>query len=83
MFQTYMKTNYISTVRKGPFSVIYYVANTVILCFIIHCMYALCLFSACYACSLIPAVRGPRCIVFNKDLFCSNDRLILACILTA
>ena len=47
-----------------------YISNTIILYFIVHCMYVLCLFSAWHA-SLTPHMSGLRCIVFNKDLFCS------------
>ena len=36
---TYMKTYFISTVSKGQFSVMYYISNTVILYFIVHCTY--------------------------------------------
>ena len=41
---TYMKTNHIFFVIKGQFSVIYFIFNTIILLFIVHCIYDLCLF---------------------------------------
>ena len=50
-----------------------YIPNTIILYFIVHCMYVLCLFN-CITClhfSLTPPVSGLRCIVLNKVMFYS------------
>ena len=43
---TYMKINNIFFVIKGQFSAMDYISSTIILHFIVHCIYALCLFSA-------------------------------------
>ena len=43
----YMKINQIFFVIKGQFPVMDYIPNTIILYFIVHCIYILCLF--CYA----------------------------------
>ena len=69
----YMKSNHIFFVIKGQFPVMDYIPNTIILYFIVHCIYVLCLFYCitCLCLSLTPPVSGLRCIVFNKVLFCS------------
>ena len=50
-----------------------YIPNTIILYFIVHCIYVLRIFYCitCLCLSLTPPVSGLRCIVFNKVLFCS------------
>ena len=73
MVPIYMQINHIFFVIKGQFPVMHYIPNTIILYFIVHCIYALCLFY-CITClpqSVTPPVSGLRCIVFNKVLFCS------------
>ena len=69
----YMKINYIFFVIKGQFPVTDYIPNTIILYFIVHCIYVLRIFYCitCLCLSLTPPVSGLRCIVFNKVLFCS------------
>ena len=69
----YMKINHIFFVIKGQFPVTDYIPNTIILYFIVHCIYVLRIFYgiACLCLSLTPPVSGLRCIVFNKVLFCS------------
>ena len=68
-----MKINHIFFVIKGQFPVTDYIPNTIILYFIVHCIYVLrvfyCITFLCL--SLTPPVSGLRCIVFNKVLFCS------------
>ena len=64
---SYMKINYISTVNKGQCSVIFHIADTITLYFIVHSFHTLCPFSTC---SLTSPVRGLRCIVFNNVKFC-------------
>ena len=69
----YMKINHIFFVIKSQFPVMDYISNTIILRFIVHCIYVLCLFY-CITCmrqSLTPPVSGLRCIVFNKFMFYS------------
>ena len=68
-----MKINHIFFVIKGQFPVTDYIPNTIILYFIVRCMYVLCIFYCitCLCLSLTPTVSGLRCIVFNKVLFCS------------
>ena len=68
-----MKINHIFFVIKGQFPVTDYIPNTMILYFIVHCIYVLCIFYCipCLYLSLTPPVSGLRCIVFNKVLFCS------------
>ena len=68
-----MKINHIFFVIKGQFPVTDYSPNTIILYFIVHCIYVLCLFYCitCLCLSLTPPVSGLRCIVFNKVMFCS------------
>ena len=56
---TYMKIN---TCSKDQFSVIYYVSNTIILYFTVHCIYVLCLYSAWYMYACI-TVSGMFCSV--------------------
>ena len=70
---TYMKINYISTISKGQCSVIYYIANTITLYFIVHRFHVLCLFSTC---PLTSPVCGLRCIVFNNVMFFSKTSTI-------
>ena len=74
----YMKINHIFFVIKGQFPVTDYIPNTIILYFIVHCIYVLRIFYCitCLCLSLTPPVSGLRCIVFNKVLFCS----VLFCI---
>ena len=50
-----------------------YIPNTIILYFIVHCIYVLCLFYCitCLHLSLAPPVSGLRFIVFNKVMLCS------------
>ena len=69
----YMKINHIFFVIKGQFPVTDYIPNTIILYFIVHCIYVLCIFYCitCLCLSLTPPVSGQRCIVFNNVLFCS------------
>ena len=69
----YMKINHIFFVIKGPFPVTDYIPNTIILYFIVHCIYVLCLFYCiiCLCLSLTQPVSCLRCIVFNKVMFCS------------
>ena len=69
----YMKIKHIFFVIKGPFPVTDDIPNTMILYFIVHCIYVLCIFYCitCLCLSLTPPVSGLRCIVFNKVLFCS------------
>ena len=69
----YMKITHIFFVIKGQFPVTDYIPNTIILYFIVHCIYVFCLFYciACLSLSLTPPVSGLRCIVFNNVLFCS------------
>ena len=69
----YMKIKHIFFVIKGQFLVTDYIPNTIILYFIVHCIYVLCIFYCitCLCLSLTPPVSGLRCIVFNKVLFCS------------
>ena len=69
----YMKINHIFFVIKSKFPVSDYIPNTIILYFIVHCIYVLPLFYCitCLCLSLTPPVSGLRCIVFNKVLFCS------------
>ena len=69
----YMKINHIFFVIKGQFPVTDYIPNTIILYFIVHCIYVLRIFYCitCLCLSLTPPVSGLRCIVFNKVLFCS------------
>ena len=69
----YMKINHIFFVIKGQFPVKDYIPNTIILYFIVHCIYVVCLFYCltCLCLSLTPPVSGLRCIVFNKVMFCS------------
>ena len=68
----YMKIKHIFFVIKGQFPVTDYIPNTIILYFIVHCIYVLCIFYCitCLCLSLTPPVSGLRCIVFNKVLFC-------------
>ena len=68
-----MKINHIFFVIKGHFPVMDYFPNTIILYFIVHCIYVLCLFYCitCLRLSLTPPVSGLRCTVFNKVMFCS------------
>ena len=65
----YMKINHIFFVIKGQFPVMDYILNTIILYFIVHCIYVLCLFLLYNMFAL--NVSGLRCIVFNKVMFCS------------
>ena len=67
----YMKISHIFFVIKGQFPVKDYIPNTIILYFIVHCIYVLCLFYCitCLCLSLTPPVSGLRCIVFNKVMF--------------
>ena len=77
----YMKINHIFFVIKGQFPVTDYIPNTIILYFIVHCIYVLCIFyciTTCLCLSLTPPVSGLRCIVFNKVLFCSVKRACTA-----
>ena len=69
----YMKINHIFFVIKGQFPVTDYIPNTIILYFIVHCIYVLRIFYCitCLCLSLTTPVSGLRCIVFNKVLFCS------------
>ena len=69
----YTKINHIFFVIKGQFPVTDYIPNTIILYFIVHCIYVLRIFYCitCLCLSLTPPVSGLRCIVFNKVLFCS------------
>ena len=69
----YMKINHIFFVIKGQFPVSDYIPNTIILYFIVHCIYVFRIFYCitCLCLSLTPPVSGLRCIVFNKVLFCS------------
>ena len=69
----YMKINHIFFVIKGQFPVMDYIPNTIILYFIVHCIYVSCLFYSitCLRLSPTPPVSGLRCIVFNKVIFCS------------
>ena len=69
----YMKINHIFFVIKGQFPVTDYIPNTIILYFIVHYIYVLCIFYCitCLCLSLTPPVSGLRCIVFNKVMFCS------------
>ena len=69
----YMKINHIFFVIKGQFPVMDYIPNTIILYFIVHCIYVLCLFycTTYLRLSLTPPVSGLRCTVFNKVIFCS------------
>ena len=69
---TYTNINYIFTVSKGQFSVSYYIVNTMILYFIVYCIYVLCLFSACYA-----------CVYLLRHLLCSILLLIRKGVLTS
>ena len=71
----YMKINHIFFVIKGQFPVTDYIPNTIILYFIVHCIYVLRIFYCitCLCLSLTPPVSGLRCIVFNKVLFCSDN----------
>ena len=74
----YMKIYHIFFVIKGQFPVTNYIPNTIILYFIIQCIYVLYLFDCitCMRYSLTPPVSGLRCIVFNKVLFCSYKGLV-------
>ena len=69
----YMKIKHIFFVIKGQFPVTDYIPNTIILYFIVHCIYVLYIYYCitCLCLSLTPPVSGLRCIVFNKVLFCS------------
>ena len=73
----YMKINHIFFVIKGQFPVTDYIPNTIILYFIVQCIYVLCI-SNCIAClclSLTPPVSDLRCIVSIKlcsVLLCSD-----------
>ena len=69
----FMKINHIFFVIKGHFPVTDYLPNTIILYFIVHCIYVLCLFYCitCLCLSPTPPVGGLRCIVFNKVMLCS------------
>ena len=69
----YMKINHIFFVIKGQFPVTDYIPNSIILYFVVHCIYVLCIFYCitCLCLSLTPPVSGLRCIVFNKVMFCS------------
>ena len=69
----YMKINHIFFVIKGQFPVTDYIPITIILYFIVHCIYVLCMFYCltCLCLYLTPPVSGLRCIVFNKVTFCS------------
>ena len=69
----YMKIKHIFFVIKGQFPVTDYIPNTIILYFIVHCIYVLRIFYCitCLCLSLTAPVSGLRCIVFNKVLFCS------------
>ena len=69
----YLKINHIFFAIKGQFSVMDYIPNTIIVYFIVRCIYALCLFYCitCLCLSLTPPVSSLRCIVFNKVMFCS------------
>ena len=68
-----MKINHIFFVIKGQFPVTDYTPNTIILYFIVHCIYVLRVFYCitCLCLSLTPPVSGLRCVVFNKVRFCS------------
>ena len=69
----HMKINHMFFVIKGQFPAMDYIPNTIILYFIVHYIYVLCLFYCIkyLRLSLTPPVSGLRCIVFNKVLFCS------------
>ena len=75
----YMKINHIFFVIKGKFPVTDYIPNTIILYYIVHCIYVLRIFYCitCLLLSLTPPVSGLRCIVFNKVLFCSVHNHLL------
>ena len=69
----YMKINHIFFVIKGQLPVTDYIPNTIILYFIVLCIYVLCIFYSitCLCLSTAPPVSGLRCIVFIKVMFCS------------
>ena len=74
-----MKINHIFFVIKGQFSVMDYIPNTIIVYFVVHFIYVLCLFYCitCLCLSLTPPVSSLRCIVFNKVIFCSVHMKLL------
>ena len=77
----YIKIDHILFVIKSQFPVMDYISNTIILYFLVHCIYVLCLFYCitCMCLSFTPPVSGLRCKVFNKVMFCS----VLFCLIIA
>ena len=58
----FMKISHIFFVFEGQFPAMDYIPNTIVLYFIVHCMYVLCLFycTTCLRFSITPLVSGLR-----------------------